>query len=532
MASPHNDEPRRLRYHLPVIQGPVTQDAKHPVAGFRLSGRVLLFLLIACSLWYLAFFVVVASLRASFPMQLEWVESGVLDTVARVLAHQPIYVAPTHLFVPYVYTPLYFHVSALVCRFTALGFAPLRWLSIVCTLGCFGLIFRLTQQFTASRQAGLVAAGCFAALYGGAAASYDIARVDMLFLLLMLTAVYALWRDQTLLAAVLFACAYQSKQGAAIIAVCAFAGIWQRPQKCVTGLVTFVLLTGGSVLLLNHLSGGWYNFYTLWLPSHEPLDLPGLFYFAARDIGRYLLPGLLFIAWNAPRDLRLLAHSRRAHLLLSLALGTFLTALAGRIHSGGAANAILPLYACFAILFGIAVHRHLARLQAASSAGLVLPRAQLIGALAVLQFLISFTMPSRFVPSAEARRQAHLFMAQMAAVPGDIFVVDAAADLLPAHKRSFANGVPVWDTIRAGDSAASRALIADLEQSFHQRSYAALLSPYPPQSGQLHFTGAPPDLARYYQLDVPPLASGPVAHALRIIQTPPIGPAYLFPLRQ
>ncbi len=509
-----------------MIPSAVTRDPARTFGNTSFARRVLRPFLIAASLWYLAFFVVIAALRASFPMQLEWVESGILDTVARVLAHQPIYVAPTHVFVPYVYTPLYFHVSALLCHITGIGFAPLRWISIVCTLGCFALIFELSRQFTGSRMAGFFAAGCFAALYGASAAAYDIARVDMLFLLLMLAAVYAFWLDRALLAAVLFACAYQSKQGAAIIAVCIFLAAWSRPRQCVTGLVTFLALTGGSVLWLNHISGGWYDFYTFWLPSHEPLDAPGLFYFAARDIGRYLLPGLLLILWSAPRDPRLLLDSRRLNFLVAGTVGSFLTALAGRIHSGGAANAVLPLYAWFAVLFGVALHR-----QFDVKVGATSRRAQFVAGFAALQFLISFTMPSRFLPSAAARQQARQFMQQLAAVPGDIYVVDAAADLIPAGKQSFANGVPVWDIIRAGDSAAGRALIADLQQSIQQRSYAALLSPYPAQGGQLHFTGSPTDISNFYQLDVPPLLTGEAARELKIIQTPPIGPAYLFPLR-
>jgi Glycosyltransferase family 87 len=496
-----------------------------------LARRLLVPFLVGASLWYLFFFVVAATLRASFPMQLEWVESGILDTVARAFAHQPIYVAPSHLFVPYVYTPLYYHVAAAICHIAGLGFAPLRWLSIVCTLGCFALIFALTRQFTASRQAGFFAAGCFAALYGASAAAYDIARVDMLFLLLVLAAVYAIWRQQALLAGLLFAGAYQAKQGAAIIAVCLFLGIWRRPRQSVTGLVTFLALAISSILLMNRASGGWYDFYTLWLPSHEPLDAPGLFYFFARDIGRYLLPGLCFIAWNALRDPRRWWQSRRANFLLAAAVGTFLTSLAGRVHSGGSANAVVPFYAWFAVLFGVALHRHFATPPEQPFPHRALGRVPLVSALAVLQLLISFTPPARFVPSSQSRQQARAFMQEIAAVPGDIYVIDAAADLIPAHKTSFANGVPVWDIIRAGDSAAGRALIADLQQSIHQRSYAALLSPYAPRQGQLHFTGAPHDISADYQLEVPPLVTGDAARELKIIQTPPIGPAYLFPVR-
>lgn len=488
------------------------------------SHRFLSIFLLAASLWYIAFFLFVACLRASFPMQLEWVESGVLDAVVRVLAHQPVYVAPTHLFVPYLYTPLYYYVAAIACRVGGLGFEPLRWLSTTCTLGCFVLIFLQTRALTASRYAGLLAAGCFAALYGASGGCYDLARVDMLFVVLALAAIYALWHDQALLAGLLFACAYQSKQGAAIIAVCVLLGSWRRPRQCATGMVTFLVATAGSVLILNHVSGGWYVFYTQWLPRHQPLAPQSLFSLFARDLGRYLLPGLLLVAWNLRRDPARFWSSRRGNFLLAGTLGTSLTAFAGRLHSGGGANSTVPFFAWFAILFAIAIHRMVAPLVTPSRGS------RFAAGLAVLQFLILFTLPSHFVPSHRERQQAQQFLAQIAMVPGDIYVIDAAADLAPLHKTSFANGVPVSDVIRAGDSPAARAMVADIQQALRQRRYAALLAPNP-LDGSNTFAGEPPNLSLYYRLDTPPLRTGEAARALKILQTPGIGPDYLFPAR-
>jgi hypothetical protein len=493
-----------------------------PVRQFR---RFLFLFLIAASIWYIAFFIVVACLRAPFPMQLDWVESGVLDAVDRVLAHKAVYVAPTHFYVPYLYTPLYYHVGAWVCRLAGPGFTSLRALSIACTLISFGLVFRLTRELTSSARAGLFAAGCFAGLYRASAGSFDLARVDMLCIALMLAAIYAVWREQMLPAGLLFACAYQAKQGAAIVAVCALAGAWRRPRQCLTGLVTFFVLAAGSTIYLNHISDGWYAFYTQWLPRHQPLDAASLASFFVRDLGFYLMAALLLVAWSARGKLHNLWSSRRGNFLVSCTIGVFITAAAGRFHSGGAANATIPLYAWFAILFGLALHQQLAGSGSRQSASTIFI------ALAALQFLVMFAPPSHFVPTRAATQEAQRFLQQIGAFPGDIYVIDAAADLEPAHKTSFANGVSAWDIVRAGDSAARRALIADLQQSIRQRSYAALLSPY--QLDAEHgFVGAPPDLSRYYQLDLPPFRTGEAARELKVLQTPHIGPVYLYPLRR
>jgi hypothetical protein len=413
----------------------------------------------------------------------------------------------------------------LVCRLAGPGFASLRWLSIACTLICFGLIFRLTRGLTSSARAGLFAVGCFAGLYRASGGSFDLARVDMLCIALMLAAIYAVWRDQMLLAGLLFACAFQTKQGAAIVAVCALVGAWRRPRSCFTGLITFFVLAVGSALYMNHISDGWYAFYTQWLPRHQPLDSVSLANFFVRDLGRYMLPALVLIAWSARGNLHNLWSSFRGNFLLSCTLGVVTTAAAGRFHSGGGANATLPLYAWFAVLFGLALHQQLADSEDQHSPGLMFI------ALAALQFLVMFAPPSHFVPTRAATQEAQRFLQQIAALPGDIYVIDAAADLGPAHKTNFANGVPVWDIVRAGDSAASRSLVADLQQSIHQRSYAALLSPY---RLDIHhgFVGAPPDLSRYYQLDLPPFRTGEAARELKVLQTPGIGPVYLYPLRR
>ena len=182
----------------------------------------------------------------------------------------------------------------------------------------------------------------------------------------------------------------------------------------------------------------------------------------------------------------------------------------------------LPLYAWIAVLFGVALHRQWGALTLRSR--------QHASLLAALQFLFLFTMPSHFLPSPQARQQARNFLAQMSATPGDIYVIDGVADLAPARKISFANGVAVWDVIRAGDSPASRALLADIRESLQQHSYAALLAPYRP-TGTRTFVGEPPDLSKDYRLDIPPMRDGEDLRALQILQNPGVGPAYLFPAR-
>jgi Dolichyl-phosphate-mannose-protein mannosyltransferase len=486
-----------------------------------LARRALYILPVVLSAAFLLYFVVIAAARASFPLQLEWLECGVLDSVARITRGQPIYVEPTHRFVPYLYTPLYYYLGAGMCRLFGLGFTPLRWLSTLCTLGCFGFLYRLTRELTGSPRAGLLASGLFAALYASAAAGwYDLARVDMLSLFLTLAAIYALWRDRPIAAAVLFAFAYQSKQGALIIALCALASLWRRPRQCATAIATFLALALVSTLYLNHVTNGWYRFYTNWVPSHQPLTAMGFVYFGARDLGRYLLPALLLMVWAVRTHRAAIVRFPRSGFLFFCALGTALAALVGRVHTGGGPNVTIPLFAWIAVLFGVVMHRFRDQRRFALVAS----------SLACLQFAVLFNPPARLLPSRIARLEAKQFVENIAGQSGDIYVVNNAADLLPAGKSAFANSDAVFDVLRTGDGPVSRALRADLEQSFRDRRYSAILAPSPIIASAPP-VGLPTDLAIYFDLTAPPAWNGSKAAALQAVQPPHIGPVYLYPAR-
>src|SRR5262245_50878569 len=90
---------------------------------------VALALALACA--YVLAFVIVAVARLPYPFELEWLEGVVLEHVHRVLAGQPIYVAPSVDFVPLNYTPLYYYVSAAFAAALGPGFVALRLVSLL-----------------------------------------------------------------------------------------------------------------------------------------------------------------------------------------------------------------------------------------------------------------------------------------------------------------------------------------------------------------------------------------------------------------
>jgi hypothetical protein len=457
--------------------------------------RALLAAIAFLSAAFIALFFYIAFRRMHFPLQLEWLEGGVLDTAVRVLHHQAIYVQPSYHFVPNIYTPLYFYVAVPLLRLLGTSLATLRLVSILCTAGCLVLLFIQTRIITRNALAALLSAGLFAALYGSVDAWYDLARIDMLFLLLTLLAILLSYRGHAVLAALAFVLAYQTKQGAGIIAVFVMLHETQKPRRIVIGLSTFFIGTVGSIFLLNHASHGWYSYYTLNLPSHHALVPIELISFFTRGLFAHLglafaviSLGVIFARWRSPEN------SRLAFFLIATTTGTFLSALSGRIHSGGSVNVMLPLYAWICVLFGIA----LATLLRSEAVIAITPQLQTVVLIMCLMQLCALVYPlDKILPSRLATRQAQLAFEKIAATPGDLFVVGNSVDLAPAGKQTFANSVAVFDVLRADHGPVAAALRQDLADAIARHRFTALIAPGPLGSNFL-YDGASPDLAQDY----------------------------------
>src|SRR5262249_52504511 len=63
---------------------------------------------------FILMYAVAALLRRRSPYELEWIEGGMVNHVARLRGGQPLYGAPSLTFTPDIYTPLYFVVAAVM----------------------------------------------------------------------------------------------------------------------------------------------------------------------------------------------------------------------------------------------------------------------------------------------------------------------------------------------------------------------------------------------------------------------------------
>ncbi|WP_158942998.1 glycosyltransferase family 87 protein [Granulicella sp. S190] len=444
----------------------------------ELAKRGLIFLLSLLALGFVGLFYAIALKRVTFPYMLEWSEGGVLDMMRRIVHHQQLYVAPSKDFVPFMYTPIYYYLGAVLSHFTGVGLVPLRVLSIVATTGCFVVIFHLVRRDTGDRFSAWMACGVFAALYAQTNAWFDLARVDMLYLFFLLLAIGLAERGLPVWAAIVFAVAFQTKQTALAVAVLVLAHEIGRPRKLIAGLGTFGLAVGLSSWLIDRQNHGWYRYYTAFLPSRQAWLREKFALFWLRDLidplGVLLLVTALGTALYFSKSSRGTEDRRRMYFFLFTTVGLTVSSLSSRLHLGGSNNVTLPLYAWLCVLFGLSLHKILSSAkQAPANLSVPLQLAALVACL--LQFSHLIYSPGSFVPTAAQRADATDALNRVSALPGKIFVMHHVIDAGSAGKEGFAGSMAIWDVLRADHGEAGQRLKAELIASFQNKEYDGIL---------------------------------------------------------
>jgi hypothetical protein len=400
--------------------------------------------------------------QLGYPYELEWMEGGAVEIVARVVAGHSMYVAPTLHYVPYPYTPLYFWTSALVAHLVGVGFLPLRLVSFAASLGCLAVLFALVRRQTGDWVAGWLAAGLFAATYQVGGAWLDVGRVDSLYLLLLLVTFAvarraADGRDGVLVGLLAFA-AFFTKQSA-LVAVAPVLGVLlvTRRRVGVTAVATLAVAVGASTLLLDALTQGWYRYYVFSELSHQGINAKAGRRFVPDDLLRpvtaLILLGLAGIAVGLWRH-RGTAWGYWGAVVAGLLVSVFVA----RLHAGSGRDVLIPAYAALCLIGALGYD--------ALRRGLPGPRPLREAALAaVLVFAVVHLWghPTHLIPSAGSERTGQRFVAAVAAEPGQVIVLDHPWYASLAGKAAWAQGEAIHDVLRAGPSAARTDLVRSIE---------------------------------------------------------------------
>jgi hypothetical protein len=419
----------------------------------------------------------VALSRLGYPYEIQWMEGGMVDHVRRVLAGEPLYVAPSVDFVPYIYTPLYFYLSAALSALLGVGMLPLRLISLLASLGCFALVGLLVYRETRDRLAGGLAAGLLAATFELGGAWFDLARIDTLFLFLTLLGVYAArfmpGQGGAVTAGVVFSLATLTKQTALMIAApVALHYLLTDWRRCIGFALPLGIIAGGSTLIFDTLSGGWYWYYVFDLPGQHPWVWRMLVDFWRDD----LAPLLIALALGSVYLLAAWRESKKRLLFYGLLSGgMFASAWLSRLHEGGYVNVLFPALAAVAVLFGLGVHR--AVKLAATLPG---PRRRSLSALVYvlggLQFAVLLYHPAQHIPTDADYEAGRLLVDTVAALEGEVWLVHRGYVAALAGKETiFANRMAIEDVMRGDDNEIRAALAADIAGAIAEGRFDALL---------------------------------------------------------
>jgi hypothetical protein len=421
---------------------------------------------------HLALFAVVVALRLGYPYELEWMEGGAIAHLDRVLMGRPLYVEPSLEFIPFIYPPLYFYLSALPALLLGSGFVPLRLVSIAAALGSLLLIALWVRRESGSLRWGLLAACLFAATYRTGGAWLDLARVDSLFVLLLLATLYARRRlpagPAQVVAGLCLALAFLTKQTALLVGLpLALHALWFERRRGLWFVGSAFGTIAASWLLLDRLHDGWFSYWIL-LPGTHPVVHEALVTFWTRDLLRPLpvVCGLAVVFLAGQRRLR----SERQALIIAVTLGMVAVAWSSRLHSAGYVNVLIPLYAWCCVLAGLGAARLLATLRVKG-----IWAEPVIYGLVAAQLLWLGYDPRRLVPDRADHDAGDALVRNLASVRGEVLVPFHAYLAERAGKRGYGLGNAGGDVFRSGDGPIPETLADELREAIRSQQFAVIV---------------------------------------------------------
>jgi hypothetical protein len=365
-------------------------------------------------------FLIAAPRRLAFPYEIEWLESEILQHVARLLEGKGLFTAPSAEFAPTIYPPLYAFASTLAARGLGLGFLAPRLVSALAALATALLAAAVARRLGGSRRGAYLAACLCLATYVPCGTVLDLARLDSLWVLLLLAGAAAAERAgegvrRAALAGLLLALASATKQPAALLPLVLGVLLWRssrRPAAVLLGVwAGLTALYYGSLHLA---TGGWSTFYLVAVPLRVPRR-PAAFLHLLRDdlLATFAPAAAVLLLWGLRPRAAPLGGPLPATWWAALGVAGAMTA-ATRTLQGGAENTLAPLAVFGAVLV-------------ASVAGRVLRhgspplRLALLVALG-LQLLRLVYSPASLVPGRADRERAAAFVARLRELPGAVWV--------------------------------------------------------------------------------------------------------------
>lgn len=357
------------------------------------SRRLLMKLLVTIAILYITIFSVLGFIRIIYPYELWWYEGDALRQVIRILSGKPLYTSPSYRYIPMIYSPLFFYVAAIFAKIFGLQLSVLRFISVASTIGSLGVIFLCVKKETQKNTFAVISAGLFAATYQLSGGVMDTARVDSLFIFLLLLSLYFSTYSKNsfahLFAACLFFLSCITKQSGIIMLpfICWF--YIGRKHKLLQYLITFILLFCSFNFVFNTQTHGWYWYYDFQLPQLHLFDIRNILTFIVFYLPSILIATIFTGLYICKRYTK---KNNTNSYWVPLFAGLFIISIIGVLNMGGSSNILIPMHAGIAIGFGISIDNFFH----SKNNALFKFAITLFG---ILQFIILIYNPLTFIPN-------------------------------------------------------------------------------------------------------------------------------------
>jgi len=433
-------------------------------------------IVVILSIYYIAIFLYISLSRINYPFELEMMEGGMLENVIRLTEGKAIYTEPTIDYIPFIYPPLYFHLSEISVKIFGASFFSLRLISLISTLISIYIIFAFVRKETGNWIYALASAGIFLAVFQITGFWFDLARVDSLFLMFLLAMVYFLRFHENniglFFAAILGILAFLTKQTLMIVILPIFLFlIINFKVRSLFFILTFLIGIIISTLWINYNTNGWYMFWMYELPASQEWNFKYLLSFWSYDIFKHTSIMFLFsLLWF----IYLLKEKNKKTITfyVALMLGIISAAWMQRLHLGGFVNANIPFYAIFSMFFliGLSFIQQKIGIQIETKNKILVIFLILI----ISQLLALNYNPFKAIPTEEDLIAGRKIIEKIKKIEGEIFIPNHNYLLRFAGKKTYAHWVGFLDLMTSKSEWKQR-LEEDLEQKLSSAFFKAII---------------------------------------------------------
>ena len=433
----------------------------------------------------------------AYNQQLEWMEGGFLEVVQRVRAGEPIYQEPSIDYVAYLYTPLYFWLSALLSYIFGLEFLTVRLVSLGGTVAIAVLLQQIVYREVKSWAWSLVAPCVFLATWDASGRWFHLARVDMLALALLMGAVATLRfgeRDRSaVVGGGLLWLAFLSKQSTLVIgAAVVTALLLFEPRRASIAASVAAALIGASVLALDQASDGWFSYFVFDVGSqHDVVEglVKGFWTGDVWRVGVGFAVAIFGFREVGRRD------NGTALFYGALVVGALMMSWMSRMHSGGYINVLIPVHIIMALGIGFIGGASASSGPDGERARLGWSPTSVAAALLVVLQLVSLDYDhTTMLPDPNGESQGAAFVSRIGSIEGEVLLPDFRFIQTRMKMPSHGMGMASRDLFRIanpedrGRAALERSTVAALSE---KRFVAIILSE--------RRTDLMPELKRHYR---------------------------------